>query len=285
MAGSATIRTNYSLEVIDLTPELSVFRYVESSEWGAFVGNNGFKRRPVPAPVAIEGAIDPANLKLLTSGRVYQTIKAWLFSHDFIERLRVEGWHTTMQDEPYVKSHVRQDVFTAILTGKATLTNLVRPDWGNFYVLDHAGEPLPVGLTLDYMSGRLHDGCYDLEKAAAHLLTRPDITILTTFGQSGFRPEPKPTKTLKGAISAIPYYNSNRSHSQHIICQWSPSAEQYREMIKVVTPEKLGATDEMYRAIFKLDLLGLRAAGAALYDTYYDTYYGSRSDEPEDGEE
>jgi hypothetical protein len=39
-------------------------------------------------------------------------------------------------------------------------------------------------------------------------------------------------------------------------------------LVEKVTLKRMALTDDKYRAIFDLDLLGLRAAGAAFYDTY-----------------
>lgn len=153
-------------------------------------------------------------------------------------------------------------VFDAFASSQATLDQLVELNTGAHLLYDRHGQPMPVAQHLSYLRGFFDNSHYDLEKALAVLKAHPRV---------------KPAlKERRGAqadeltISAIPYYNVDDGRTHHLSFVWTPTAQEMAEML-----EESARLDPRYpsvglpQALFNLDLLGLRKAGAAKFQNYW----------------
>jgi hypothetical protein len=228
------------------------------------------------------GYVDDRNLKLLRQGKPYQTLQFWRLDASTRELIRTGGWQA-WEKAGYVKS---KDVFEAV----ADPDCLVKVDTGSHMLFDRYGAALPVGINFDYIShGGITEGRYDLKKLAAHLLSRDDVQIFPR--KEGWRTdqcdkEGRATQ-VDQCITNIPYYNSERGASQTIYFRWAPTKEVYQRMwAHCLKKKKQYPSTYMHQAIFELDLLGVRACGAALFDDYHkSTRYNSREDDYEHDED
>lgn len=120
-------------------------------------------------------------------------------------------------------------------------------------------EHLVVGMYCDYLNtGNFHNGKYDLEKARKILSKRKDVHSLSEI------------KLIQ------PYTNRSPGHSHNISFYWSPDVNTYRTIMdkaesKIDERLRSPGSGAIGRVEFDLDLLGLRAGGAALHDNYHDS--------------
>jgi len=151
---------------------------------------------------------------------------------------------------------------------------------------NYAGQVLPVGIEFDYIShGGITDGRYDLEKLAKHLLARNDCKIYKVNYRGDLYDTTKYATTVKEAIVDIPYYNANHYCQKTIYFIWQPNAADYARMWDwCIANNKKYPSTSMHQAIFELDLIGARAAGAALFDSYHKSkeYHNSKYTEDDD---
>lgn len=140
---------------------------------------------------------------------------------------------------------------------RSRLPDLVRVlDEKTAYTLD--GAPVPVGVFMDYLHGRLDNAHYDLGRAMGILQANPAVTFLDS------RRNPIPPE--RGRAESIPYYIGRPAEDGNafIRCVWAPDAAQMAS----ICHEPKGPGTDRHRRIFDLDLLGLRAGGAALFEDY-----------------
>lgn len=152
-------------------------------------------------------------------------------------------------------------VFDAFATGQATLDQLVELNTGAHLVYDRHGQPMPVAQHLSYLRGSFDNGHYDLEKALAVLKAHPRVKPA---------PERRGAQADELTISAIPYYNVDGGRTHHLSFVWTPTAQEMAVMLEEsarLNPRYPSV--ELPQAMFKLDLLGLRKAGAAKFQDYW----------------
>lgn len=283
-SASADVVVCASLDVAEVAPGLFAFREKLGRRVLPQVGT--FKIGGLGGGYTAEGFIDAKNLKAKRTGKHCKTKDLVLLASEAIEMMRIDGYHRACdaitKSEKTGAPLIRKDAFTALTSGEATIENVVRVDWGNFILFDHEDRPLPVALTFNYMQGHFDESRYDLRKAAQHLLTRPDVVVFRNppYGASYDERRgrtPVPAASADEAIQPIPYYNATSRRSHQIVFRWMPDAETYRQIASNV--KSLALSDDVRRAVFDLDLLGLRAAGAARFADYY------QSVETEDEEE
>lgn len=177
---------------------------------------------------------------------------AWFEKHGNFDKPRPEHSETPFTD----------------LAAGASPDLAVFVDWGNHEVFTRTGLPLPWARQFSYISAHMHNGCYNLETAAAILSQREDITL--ALGRYS-----------KSYIHRIEHYNATAAQTHHLSFSWAPNVEDYRAM--VAECERIGGkypSVNWRQAVFNLDLLGLRAGGAAKYDDFHDS-----DPEPESEEE
>jgi len=283
IAGRTTINHHVQLETLPLINDLLAFRITKSQIVTDRAGD--LVHGHTTGPEVTEGVITKAALADFKANRALTVSKMVVFSDDLKESIRRRGWHVTFaaDGENRGVNEIRYDVFTAITNGTAGINNLVTPDWGNYIAYDVHGNLLPTAVVMSYIDGYIDNGHYNLKRAAEHLLSRSDVTVFKDRTRTRANPDEAAT-TVAEAISAIPYYNASSERSQHIEFCWSPSAEDFKRMINHVIKRKkhVALHSEWYMAIFELDLLGLRAAGAALFDNYYEEIERRRDEDEED---
>lgn len=115
---------------------------------------------------------------------------------------------------------------------------LVRDCQYDYTIFDTNDEHLVVGMYCSCIDG-YDSNKFNIERAHKILSQRKDVHSLSSSG---------------GYIKTISFF-------------WSPDVDTYRKMMRKVVNRSL---DE-HKVIFDLDLLGLRAGGAALYDNFYNS--------------
>lgn len=221
-----------------------------------------------------QGFMDAKNLERALAGKSHSTTDLVLADDRLIEHLRMWGF----QDAPGQKQNERydwkrEDVYDALLEDPTLTRNLMRMDFGSHMRFDWTGKVLPVPIWFSYMDGMISEDRYDLKLAAEILLARDDVHIFPKT--DGWRDDPdreaKATK-VEQCIIPIPGYNSERGRSQTIYFMFRPSVEDYRRMWEQALSYKTKyPSTERHRAVFDLDLLGLKAGGAARGKTYWDS--------------
>lgn len=174
-----------------------------------------------------------------------------LASPKFRESMRTEGWQA---DDVYewIKE-ATETPYLRFVEGKATAEDFVVVDSSGHMLFDADGVPLPVALHFGYIHSRMDNSRYDLKRALAILKERDDIAF------------PKGAKILR-----IPGYNADEDRHEHIDFMWTPKAGDYVrvwEQCKKYTTSH--PSTERHRAAIDLDVLGLRAGGAAMYTSFY----------------
>lgn len=150
--------------------------------------------------------------------------------------------------------------FTALSENPALVQDLLIWCGYSHTFMDMAGTPLPQPLSFDYSEGLMCDGAYDLEKALEVLKKNPRVKAQGE--PTAFYPE---RGTLR--IEAVPYYNRRPGVRKSLSFQFTPTPEDLAKMVAHI-PNALTYDDARRKAIFELDLLGLRAAGASRCATY-----------------
>ena len=142
------------------------------------------------------------------------------------------------------------------------------------YTLD--GTPLPVCTFFGYTPGYMAADRYDLEKAIEILKARSDIRFVSpgTRGRSGDK-------------SALTHFSYGHG-PDHLVFHWIPETETYLTVHAQAMTYRAGegkgfAGTDMARAVFDLDTFGLRAGGAAKFDSFWEYEKPwTDEDEPED---
>lgn len=137
--------------------------------------------------------------------------------------------------------------------------------------LDAQGRLVPSLFEAGYVDGGFDNGRYDLEKAAAHLLTRDDVELIPSrLGGTLERLAQNPQE----AIHTIPSYNAREHRDRSLVFLWSPEGDTRARIVDWTAGKHDAYSMEFWWFVFEEDLLGLRACGAALFDNPYDTRDG-----------
>lgn len=268
----STVVIKTELQTVELEDNLHMFKLTTSSEQ---VDNTGTVKADVGklAPeITAQGFLDTKNLKALKAGKKYTTRPLSYLSKRAQELFRTKGWNAW---DDKADLELRADMFEQILKVK-DLDTIVHFDYSSHMMFDRHGKPLPVAVNFDYISnGGITDGRYDLEKLAAHLLSREDIWVYPCKDRKWYPDAVDYTgraTEVEQCITAVPYYNAERGCSKTIYFRWMPTADDYRRMWDLcVANKKQFPSTYRHQAIFDLDLIGARAAGAALFDSYHKT--------------
>lgn len=159
--------------------------------------------------------------------------------------------------------------FTQIVENGVGLERLLQQDYASHMVFDRAGVVQPTGVYFDYISARMSNAVYDL-KRALEVLEKNDRVFFVEDSESRRR---RSSTAPTSKIQSIPYYNVSKHSSSYLSFWFQPTAE---EMQRMWEKQKSYGTQYpstcQHQAMFDLDILGLRAAGAA----YYEDFHGSR---------
>lgn len=155
--------------------------------------------------------------------------------------------------------------FDALKNG-ASIDNIVQVSFGQDGMLyDREGDVLPVAIVCNYMTNMYTDNSrYDLKKAVDILWDNPAVAFF-----SGNR-NVDIIEDKNDVILGIEYYNSSPKSNHHLQFLWRPTVSECRGLWAMQLSYKgtYPSTDKG-RAMFDLDVLGLRKGGAALYDDFY----------------
>lgn len=138
---------------------------------------------------------------------------------------------------------------------------LVKVDYYSNMLFDVFGWPLPIAISFDYLNGMVDNVNYDLKRLVPFLQTNPQIRPIVEKGYT--------EGTIK--IDNIPYYNCTEGRAKFVKFWFCPTAEQMVSLWDMA--KSLNAkypSTELRRAVFELDLIGLRKEGIALKQGYYD---------------
>lgn len=156
----------------------------------------------------------------------------------------------------------KSDYFDDLRAGRIDLDDIVQLDIGSHMLFDRQGQVLPTGLHFDYTNGMFHSGRYYLDLALQVLLQDSRVSPVPVR-----RGDAEPTLRISrvGAMFSTDDYNQ-----QHIYFMFSPTVEDMRaiwEKCKSYGSEY--PSTMMRQAMFDLDILKLRAAGAAKYNDFW----------------
>ena len=187
----------------------------------------------------------------------------YLVPRSFKEQVRTVGFGQATINAGSVLQNMA-DLSAQFQAGNLDLDDIVILDIGSHRLMDRHGTILPSAIAFSYIDGGMKDGCYDLEKALVILANDARVSAYGT------------PSTRKGAVDAaplsiegVPYYNAGGGCSQTITFMFAPTAE---DMKVIYEKSSSYSTDHpmarLHRAVFDLDLLGLRAGGAAKFDNF-----------------
>ncbi len=262
-----------SLEFIEVNPAWVAYRLSHqlelSPEDAALLGQH------YPS-ICVEGLAPAAAFSAMLAGAAPwrpETSAPWpvLMPVELREQIGTKFFHEVVEEW---NSHLSSNQpFTALLEGQVTCNDLVqvRHYSHTFHAMD--GTALAQPLHFDYMSGRFSDGVYDLDKALEVLRQHPRVRP----AEAERRSMPKPTELN---ILQVPYYNRSPGQSRHISFVFTPTQAELDQMVSHCK-KAWDSNDARFEAIFELDLLGLRKAGAA----HCANYYESKDFEPQDDDE
>lgn len=165
------------------------------------------------------------------------------------------------------------DPFSKFLEGKLKVDNIVTVDYGSNMVFDRKDRPLPMLHHFDYINARMSEGQYDLKKALDILRQTPGVTFPARVDSRSRG------QSASGEILNVPGYNVSKGCSKYLSFSYVPDFEMTQELwaLQKRINSKYPST-AFYQAVFELDALGLRKAGAALHEKFYD----STSDKEDD---
>lgn len=229
-----------------------------------------------------EGLATPSELKQYLQGKT-TTLKT-------LSELTLapQGFRELAQQEGYVAACERfgsemheAGLFEKFSSGQAHVEDLLALDHASHMLFDRQGEVLPTAIFFDYMNGNLRDGAYHLERVLEVLAQDPRVRAWDERAARGRQGAASPA-TL--TVSAVPYYNVSRGCSRHVAFVFSPSEQDMKRLwAQMKSYGGSYPSTEAHRAIFDLDMLGLRQAGAAKHANYWGSEDSSgRSDSDED---
>ena len=200
-----------------------------------------------------EMVMTPENLKKLLGGNSYSSEDLHAVSDTYLESARTKGYVRSAELHSKEFKNNEPTVFERLAAGESL--RMVRFDYGSHMLFDDEGKVLPTGLYYDYINGNMRNGSYDMAKTVAVLSKLPDVHV-------------EGEKAL--ALQSVPHYNVSRGCSAFLSFIYGPTQEQMEAIWKKAqTLNKKYPSTALHQAAFELDIMGLRAAGAALGNTYY----------------
>jgi hypothetical protein len=228
-----------------------------------------------------EGLATTENLEQLIANEPFESVnlgKVLIIPAAWRELIATEGtdlhnlWRLHKDDGLPMLPQWKQDfdadgnatdgVYTSYLAGEWGGDDIILRRDGPLPYRRTDGRPLPVVVSPDYQ-GRFNRNQYKLETAAQHLTSRPDVVAYTGEPRYGMPEDPQRIRPVGGELSFA----------------WRMSEEDALAVDAAMETKAHFQATEFWRAVFDLDLLGLRAAGAARSDDFAD---GLDDDEDED---
>jgi hypothetical protein len=231
-----------------------------------------------PTETERHGLVDDDNLILLLDGQVFEEIplasvailtKPWRdayakFGGRDLEQIRDTPEGRSLPPLPDVET-----LFDSYMSGKWKTSDLFRVVPGPLPYRSFDGRVLPRAFWADHGDARMHTGCLRMgESALFFMQDREDIRFYAPAEDGDVRVGAPHFRWNR--IMEDDYTYTGRSY---LAFYWHPRQEQIDRMAKVLDAAPHVPTDEdVWKLVFDLDLLGLRAAGGYLYDSFYLTH-------------
>jgi hypothetical protein len=247
---SNTVKQEDSLQVIRLKNKLLVYKILKTF---SIEDRKGRPKLKASEPMSFQGIARAKGLEDYLSG------KSGLYEYDLslvspqtMEGLRSRGWSYGTEER---LAWALPDPFDVVSSGADY--HVVKFIHSCHMLEDSTGKKLPVGLYLDYIKARMTNKVYDIKKAVEILEKNPNIE----FNHGRDKDDP---------IQSVPYYNASCGN-HHIGFWWAPTVREYRRMWKKCLSYGSSSypSTHMERAIWDLDLLGLRKGKAAKFKDFY----------------
>lgn len=260
---SETVITTKKIEYVNITDDIIIYRVTAETK----------KNQEDLGSHVTEGITSLKNLDSLKNGltpRYSSELTAAVGTKSFLEEVRDFGWH---RDSIYeLIDEAAKYPLAKYELGCVTPDDIVFIENSSHHMYDSKMQPLPVAMRFGYIQGLMDNTRYDLEKALTILKARADVRF---ENEDRWVDDP-------ASILSIPGYNCDGKRNRYISFTWTPEVDDYRAMIArtLVIGGKYPSTNK-HQAAFEIDVFGLRAGGAAKYDTYY----GSDRETYEENEE
>jgi hypothetical protein len=246
-----------TLSVYPVTDKLSAVKLVTTTTYPKTKKTLGFEEHTVS--IEEQFFAKASNVRSFVNGKVSAMTKLEfkLAGQATFDYLAKNGWFR--DDAGYALVNEDLPAYDSFVAGTADTPQMIRYDFSSNLAFNVDEELVPVGLHFSYLDGRMHDGVYDLKKAAACLLKNKQVRF---------------TKSLKmadEAIEEVPHYNQSRGCSTCLTpFIFTPTHKQMQEMSdKAKSYPTAYFCTQLRRAIFDLDMLGLRKAGAAKHTDFW----------------
>lgn len=181
----------------------------------------------------------------------------------FRDAARTKGYPTALQE--FEKQFVwKGDFMDQLVEGQVDFDDIIYLDNGAHMLFDRFYEVLPTAISFDYSNRMVHDRAYHLDKALEVLVKDP--RVIPRASRETLRRYPDMANKL--AITDADTFDD--SVTRTIEFAFAPTPDDMRTIWEKAKSYGTNYPSTMLRqAVFDLDMLGLRAAGAAKYDTFY----------------
>ena len=198
------------------------------------------------------------------------------FYDEAFPKLAQLGWFSQWPEAAKLRFQppISTKPFDDFVSGKVAVHNLAEYMPGaNAAKCVLTQKMIPVALTLGYIGFNMDNSAYKLRKAYDILSQRSDIVFMDD--------DDKFVSSKEEAIFSVPHYNRTSARTLCMNVVWRPSQEDYDALWEkcIALSTKEAPFYGRNEAIFDLDLLGLRAGGAALYDSFYKSRDNQSDDE------
>lgn len=267
---SQEIRVAFSLKHVELTNTLVAYRLGR----GPLPSDEVLMPQLTPhlGTMVVEGITTKQSIADYLAGRSsgLESVDARLVVPGLRDAIRREGFMAGMLSlskgaDGVTKELVVNMPFEAFTKKGACLQDLLRIDYSAHMLFSLDGEVLPVGVHCNYIDARMVDGAYDLVKAVQILQMDPRVRFLGTDKEPGGH-------SADGIIHHVPGYNASEGVTQFLDFVFMPTSDDAKRLwakqIELRSRPEEHPRQQLHRAMFDLDILGLRAGGAARHDAF-----------------
>lgn len=260
------VRISTQVQVWELTPDLFAFKRTQRQAILAEAGT--MDATPVDStPVESQGLIDAENLNAMLRGDAWTQDPAhFVFTDEDQEFLRSEDAIIYGQDIRRIRNI--QTIYDDLALGLITRNHVFRsvPHLGIFLNLD--GRVMPEVIAFWGGDDRMNDVNYNMRRLVDHLTARGDIRFFKEGGQTQI---PETFEDTVFTIDKVRYPEVRGR--QAVLFAWSPTQQEAQDLFSTLSHDPRVETFDdtqkhLYETIFELDLLGLRAAKAALWTVF-----------------
>jgi len=276
--GTAHLILRAALQVLPLTETLSAYKLTCAEEAAEAEGLcRGMVQARYPSEHGEQGFATPGSLAAFLDGSkpTVERLNLFLVSAEWLANMRAMGPNGREGPENWFFDQRSASPFDDLAARDGTgLDRIVRYDGNSELLFAHDGRILPTALAVNYISGRMRDGVYDLERALAILRRRDDIAF---FDERGRAVAPD-----KARVQSVPGYNSDVGCRACLNFRWMPSEAEWA--VAWARCQSYGGTypsTRFHQAVFDEDLLGLRRGGAARLPEFHSESPRTEGDDDE----